>query len=110
MRIVQTLQLVDDPGLIEAYKEVHRNVWKEVVEGIRRVGVERMDIYLHGTVLVMIVETAPGVDFDDAMATLAALPRQAEWEEFVGRYQKCAPGSSSGEKWQRMTQIFQLPE
>ena len=102
MRIVQTLQLVDDPELIEAYKEVHRNVWKEITDGIRQVGVERMDIFLHGTTLTMIVETA--------MARLASLPRQAEWEEFVGRYQKCASGSSSGEKWQRMSQIFELPE
>ncbi len=101
MRIVQTLQLVDDPELIEAYKEVHRNVWKEITDGIRQVGVERMDIFLHGTTLTMIVETATGVDFDNAMA---------EWEEFVGRYQKCASGSSSGEKWQRMSQIFELPE
>ena len=60
--------------------------------------------------LTMIVETATGVDFDNAMARLASLPRQAEWEEFVGRYQKCASGSSSGEKWQRMSQIFELPE
>ena len=110
MRIVQTLQLVDDPELIEAYKEVHRNVWKEITDGIRQVGVERMDIFLHGTTLTMIVETATGVDFDHAMARLASLPRQAEWEEFVGRYQKCASGSSSGEKWQRMSQIFELPE
>ena len=51
MRIVQTLQLVDDPELIEAYKEVHRNVWKEITDGIRQVGVERMDIFLHGTTL-----------------------------------------------------------
>ena len=101
MRIVQTLQLVDDP---------ERNVWKEITDGIRQVGVERMDIFLHGTTLTMIVETATGVDFDNAMARLASLPRQAEWEEFVGRYQKCASGSSSGEKWQRMSQIFELPE
>ena len=34
----------------------------------------------------------------------------AEWEDFVARFQKTEPGSSSAEKWQLMEQIFKLPE
>lgn len=32
-RYCQTLQLVDNPKLIEQYLEAHRHVWPEVIEG-----------------------------------------------------------------------------
>ncbi|MDE6316600.1 MAG: L-rhamnose mutarotase, partial [Muribaculaceae bacterium] len=47
-------------------------------------------------------------DRDAAMARLATLPRQAEWEEFVGQFQQCEPGSTSAGKWREMTRIFSL--
>lgn len=106
--IIQTLDLVNDPRLIDFYKKAHKEIWPEIPEGIRSVGITRMDIYLEGTRLVMILELADGVDRDEAMARLATLPRQPEWEEYVGRCQQCAPGSSSGAKWRPMEQIFKL--
>lgn len=67
-----------------------------------------MEIYLLGTRLFMIVETAPDFDWTSAMARLATLPRQAEWEELTGRYQQALPGASSAEKWKLMERIFHL--
>lgn len=107
-RIVQTLDLVDNPELISFYVEAHANVWPEITEGIRSVGITAMDIFMLGTRLVMIMELADGIDRDEAMAELATLPRQAEWEEFVGKCQQCAPGSDSGAKWRPMELIFSL--
>ncbi len=109
-RIVQTLELRDDEGLIAFYKEAHRpgKIWPEIPQGIRSVGITGMDIYLEGTRLVMVLELAPGVDRDEAMARLATLPRQAEWEEYVGKCQLCPEGCSSGAKWRPMEQIFSL--
>ncbi len=107
-RIVQTLDLIDDAELIDFYLKAHQQVWPEVTEGIRSVGITRMDIFREGTRLVMILELADGVDRDEAMAKLATLPRQAEWEEYVGKAQACLPGSSSGAKWRPMDQIFKL--
>lgn len=106
--IVQTLDLVDDPELIEFYLEAHRNIWPEIPAGIREVGITRMDIFRDQTRLVMLLELAPNVDRDAAMARLATLPRQDEWEAYVGRCQQCTPGASSGAKWRPMTQIFAL--
>lgn len=108
-RIVQTLDLVDTDEAIAAYLKIHNGIWPEIVDGIKEVGVDRMDLYLHGNRAVMIVEMPDNIDFDQAMARLAGLPRQQEWEEFVGRYQECQPGSTSAGKWKRMTQIFELP-
>ena len=107
-QFIQTLELRQ--GCEAAYEAEHRAVWREVVAGIREVGIERMDIFRDGTRLVMILELPDHVDFDQAMARLATLPRQAEWEEHVARYQLCDPSSTSAGKWRRMNQIFTLPE
>ena len=56
----------------------------------------------------MIVETPDDFNWDEAFARLATLDRQAEWEAFVDKFQKSAPGSSSSEKWQLMDRIFKL--
>ena len=36
------------------------------------------------------------------------IPRQAEWEEVVGKFQKCGKGATSDEKWHMMERIFYL--
>ena len=106
---MQTLDLVDDPELIKFYKEAHEKIWPEIVEGIKEVGVTRMDIYLYGTRLVMELEISDDVDKEKAFARLATLPRQQEWEEYVGKCQVCNPDDSSAEKWHPMEKIFGLP-
>ena len=58
----------------------------------------------------MIVETPLDFDWDSAMKRLAQLPRQAEWEDHVARFQECVQGSSSAEKWQLMERMFYLYE
>lgn len=109
-RFVKILSLVDDPGAIKAYREVHDNIWPEITEGIRSVGITMMDIYLHGNVAVMIMEVPDDVDVDRAMSRLAGLPRQAEWEEYVARFQQCLAHDTSDEKWKQMEKIFTLPQ
>ena len=109
-RYCQTLDRRDDPALIAEYRRLHseQGVWREILDGIRSVGILEMEIYLLGTRLFMIVETAPDFDWTSAMARLATLPRQAEWEELTGRYQQALPGASSAEKWKLMERIFHL--
>ena len=111
-RYVQTMNLKDDPELIALYRKAHSKEenWQEIRDGIREVGILEMDIYLLGTRLVMIVETPLDFDWDSAMARLATLPRQAEWEDYVARFQQCTAGSTSDEKWQMMERIFRLYE
>ena len=41
-----------------------------------------------GTNLFMIVETPLDFDWDTAMARMATLPRQAEWEEYMSVFQQ----------------------
>ena len=109
-RYCQTLDLKDDPVLIAEYINRHseENRWPEITEGIRSVGILDMEIFLIGSRLFMIVETAEDFDWDTAFARLATLPRQAEWEEYMSIFQVSEPGASSAEKWKLMERIFKL--
>ena len=111
-RYCQTLSLRDNPELIEAYRKAHskEESWPEIRAGIREVGILEMEIYILGAKLFMIVETPLNFDWDTAMAKLATLPRQAEWEEYVAKFQQCAEGATSDEKWQMMERMFYLYE
>ena len=109
-RYVQTLELKDDPELIALYRKAHskEESWQEIRDGIRQVGILEMEIYILGSRLVMIVETGLDFNWDEAMARLATLPRQQEWEAYVARFQQCAEGATSDEKWQMMERMFYL--
>jgi L-rhamnose mutarotase len=109
-RFVQILELRDDPDMIAQYRKWHSQEyqWKEIRDGIREVGILEMEIYILGTKLVMIVDAPIDFDWDEAMARLATLPRQAEWEAFVAKFQGCSAEARSDEKWQMMERIFYL--
>lgn len=109
-RYVQTMSLRDNPELVKLYREAHdeEHSWPEVLAGIREVGIEEMEIYICGTVLVMIVEAPEDFDWQSAMDRLATLPRQAEWENHVAQFQDCSEGQRSDEKWHMMERMFHL--
>ena len=107
-RYCQTLELRDEPEMIERYVEAHAHVWPEIQEGIREVGIVDMQIYRLGTRLFMIMDTVDEFDFVKDNARLAMLPRQAEWEAYVAQFQGCDPEAPSTEKWRLMEKIFEL--
>ena len=108
-RYCQTLDLRDNPELIRKYREAHdpEHSWKEIRDGIREVGILEMELYILGSRLFMIVETPLDFDWDTAMARLATLPRQEEWEAYVAQFQGCPADAPSSAKWQLMEKIFQ---
>lgn len=107
-RYCQTLTLVDNPEMIQAYITEHSRVWPEVQEGIRSVGILDMQIYAHGNTLFMIVDTIDDFDWEKDNARLATLPRQAEWEAYMARFQGADANLPSTQKWKLMTKIFEL--
>lgn|SRR5574344_2737846 len=109
-RYCQCLTLVDDPKMIAAYEEAHAHVWPEIKEGILSVGILDMQIYRFGTQLVMICDTVDDFDWEKDNARLAKLPRQAEWEAFVAKFQGASPNVASTDKWQLMKPVFMLNE
>lgn len=105
-RFCQTLELINDNNLISKYIDAHKNVWPEIIEGQREVGILDMQIYRKGCHLFMIMDTVDDFNFEKDMARLATLPRQAEWEAYVSQFQGCSPDALSAQKWQLMQRIF----
>lgn len=111
-RYYQTLSLKNNPILIEEYRKIHseEKAWPEIRAGIRAVGILEMEIYILGSQLFMIIETPLDFDWKIAMDKLSNLPRQAEWEKYVSKFQDCPCLSSSAEKWKLMERMFYLYE
>ena len=111
-RYCQTLSLKNNPILIEEYRKIHseEKAWPEIRAVIRAVGILEMDIYILGSQLFMIIETPLDFDWEIAMDKLSNLPRQAEWEKYVSKFQDCPYLSSSAEKWKLMERMFYLYE
>ena len=109
-RYCQTMDLKDNPELIAEYVKRHSEAeaWPEIRAGIREVGILEMEIYILGTRLFMIVETPLDFDWETAMARLATLPRQAEWEAYMSIFQQEDATATSAEKWQLMDRMFYL--
>jgi L-rhamnose mutarotase len=108
---VFTVNLRDEPGIVEAYTQYHRDVWPEVQASLRRVGVLQMDIYLLGSRLVMIVDMREGLDYRTAFRTHAASsPRVAEWERLMKSLQQPVAEAANGEWWAAMEPVFHLDQ
>lgn len=111
-RYCKTLMLEDDSKLIAEYKRAHAAgaAWPEITQGMIDVGILDMEIYIVGTRLIMIMDTIPDFDHDSAMARLATLPRQSEWELAMARFQRTSSDASADQKWQLMERIYKLGE
>lgn len=111
-RYCKTLQLVNDPALIEAYKKVHAPgmAWPEITQGMKDVGILDMEIYIHENRLFMIMDTVADFDHEQAMKELANKPRQSEWEAYVSRFQGTGEGATANEKWQLMERIYEMDQ
>lgn len=111
-RYCKTMELEDDASLIEKYKEVHakENVWPEISQGMKEVGILDMEIYISGNHLFMIMDTVIDFDHEKAMEELAGKPRQQEWEAYVSSFQQTDEDATADEKWQLMERIYKLDQ
>ncbi|QNL49906.1 L-rhamnose mutarotase [Olivibacter sp. SDN3] len=108
-RYCQTLELKDDPLLIDEYVRRHSlpDHWPEIREGIRSVGILEMEIYHVGTTLFMVIETPLDFNWEQAFKELSKKPRQAEWEKSMNIFQD-ADSILASAKWKIMERIFHL--
>lgn len=104
-RFVWTLLL--EPDLIEEYKRVHGmgQAWPEITANMKTVGVKDMEIYIHGSQVVLIMDTRPDFNLEEIGPKWQELPREEEWQTYVAKFQKTDPESSIQEKWQDMRQL-----
>ena len=87
-RFCLTLDLKDDPKLIEEYKQYHNQIWPEIVESIRCSGIQDMEIYLLGTRMCMIIEADERFSFEAKGEADRLNPKVQEWEKLMWRFQQ----------------------
>ena len=111
-RYCKCIELKNDPNLIEEYKKLHSigAVWPEITADMKEVGILDMEIYILGATLFMIMDTKADFNHKQAMAKLAKLPRQVEWETLVSKYQKTNCEATAGQKWKLLERIFKMDQ
>jgi L-rhamnose mutarotase len=107
-RYCLALDLVNDPELIAAYEEHHRQVWPEIIRSIGDAGIRQMEIYRFANRLFMIMEVSDDFSFEAKAAADAVNPKVQDWEQLMWGYQQAIPGAAPGEKWVLMDKIFSL--
>lgn len=107
-RYCLTLDLKDDPELINEYRLYHQSVWPEIIRSIKDSGVEDMEIYLLGTRMFMVMEVDESFSLETKGEADRKNPRVREWEELMWKFQKPLPEAKPGEKWLLMERIFKL--
>ena len=103
-----TLNLKNDPQLIEQYEQVHKEVWPEIISSIKESGIENMEIYRYQTRLFMIMDVNDNFSFEKKNELDKQNEIVQQWEKLMWRYQQALPGSAAGEKWKLMDTIFEL--
>lgn len=107
-RYCLALDLKDDADLIAEYERHHRQVWPEIERGLRRAGIEQLEIYRTGNRLCMVMEVADGFSFEAKAAADRADLRVGEWETLMWTFQQALPWAEPGEKWVLMERIYRL--
>ena len=102
------LNLKDDAETIRVYKEYHRAVWPEVLQGLRDVGISKMKIFLLGRRMFMYFEA--GDDFDPTrdFQQYQSTERAREWETLMRGLQERVDEAGSDDWWAPMEEVFDL--
>lgn len=103
-----TLDLKNDPQLIEDYKAHHQKVWPEIIQSIEKSGITEMQIYLLGNRLCMLMETEDVFSFEQKAAMDRDNSKVQEWEGLMWQYQQALPAAEPGQKWMLMDKIFEF--
>lgn len=110
MRHCFTLDLKNDPQLIQEYEAHHKKMWPEITASIKEAGITNMELYRFEDRLFMIMDVKEDFSFERKQKIDRENIKVQVWEELMWRYQQALPGAQPGEKWILMKKIFQLEE
>lgn len=110
-RVAQLVEL--KPGQEQLYREMHAEVWPEVVAALQRANVRNYSIFLAdvcGKRCLFSYFEYTGSDFEADMATIAADPTTREkWWPITDNCQVRLPGTPSGQQWLPAEMVMHLP-
>lgn len=93
------------PDQIEEYERIHREVWPEVLDNIRRHNITNYSIFRHGTLLFAYYEYV-GNDYEADMKSLAADAKNQEWWLITDPMQEPVEDRAPGEWWKVLPEVF----
>lgn len=102
----QVLDLKDDPEVIETYERYHREVWPEVLEALRGIGIIRMEIFRSGNHLFMYCTARDDFDPREDFQSYTSSPRAAEWNDLMMTFQQKVPEAAPDDWWSPMSLAF----
>ena len=93
-------------GMIEDYKNHHRNVWPEMKEALRRTGWHNYSLFMREDGLLFgYVETADG--FEAALEGMDKEAINAKWQDFMAPYFEGA-GDHADKMMVELEEVFHL--
>lgn len=111
-RFCFTVDLTNDPQLIERYRWWHRpgGPPAAVTQALRAADIREMEIWLCGSRMFMLLEAGPDYDPAAKAARDARDPDVLAWEQLMWEFQRPLPAAAPGEKWMAAERIYALSE
>ena len=103
-----TLNLKEEAGVVDKYKEYHRAAWPEVLAALRGIGISKLKIFLHGRRLFMYLEASDAFDPGRDLPRYVTTERVREWDDLMATFQEPVPGAAPGEWWADMEEVFDI--
>lgn len=98
-----------EPDKIAEYKELHANVWPEVLAQIADANIRNYTIFLREPENVMFgTWEYHGDDFEADMAKIAANEATRRWWAVCGPCQRPLESRKKGEWWAMMEEVFHV--
>ena len=104
----KTILLKNNPALIAEYMHHHDEIWPEVVESFKKVGVLDIRIWIIGRQLFMVMDTTDSFDPNRDLARYLQLnPKNREWEELMRSFQEPI---TDYEQWAELSLVFRMSD
>ncbi len=101
------------PDKEQQYRELHADVWPEVVTAIEKANIRDYRIYrieLEGKIYLFSTFAYVGTDFEADMASIAQDETTREkWWPITDACQRRIPGTPGGAQWMGLEQLMRLP-
>ncbi len=95
------------PDKIQEYKELHRSVWPEMMEALRRNGWRRYSLFMHEDGLLFGCFETPE-SFQAALEGMSKEEVNRKWQELVAACFENTNGAHADESMQELVEVFHL--
>ena len=93
------------PEKFDEYKELHADVWPDVLQMIKQCNIQNYSIYHKDGCLFSYLEYV-GEDFEGDMAKMAADPITQKWWDVCKPCQEPLANRAQGQWWADMEEVF----